>query len=132
MVATVRRRPRGAASPARTTRFEKDDFVMNFKRNALLALIGLVVAGSAATGASAAPLHPRREQVNERLAHQNLRIQEARRDGAIGPHRAWRLHRADYRVRLQERRFAFHHHGHISRMEQHRLNREENRINHHI
>lgn len=105
---------------------------MNFKRNALLAVIGLALVGGAATGASAAPLHPRRAEVTERLANQAHRIREARMDGRISPARAWRLHRADYRVRMQEVRFARFHNGHISRREQTRLNHEENRISHRI
>lgn len=105
---------------------------MSIKRNALLAIMGLVLAGGAATAASADTLHPRRAEVNERLANQNHRIAEARREGEISPRQAWRLHRADYRVRRQEVRFAHFHHGHITRHEQRRLNREENRISRHI
>lgn len=105
---------------------------MNIKRNALLALMGLVMAGTAVTGASAETLHPRREQVNERTVHQMHRIREARRDGQISAGRAWRLEKTDYRVRMQERRMAHRHHGHITRAEQGRLNHEENRIGHRI
>jgi hypothetical protein len=105
---------------------------MNIKRNALLAVMGLIMAGSAVTGASAETFHPRRAEVNERLATQDVRIHHDRRTGEIGARKAWRLHVADYRVRMQEHRFAMHHHGHISRAEQFRLNREENRISHRI
>jgi hypothetical protein len=105
---------------------------MTIKRNALLAIMGLILAGSAVTGASAETTHPRREQVNERLVHQDHRIREARRDGAVSAREAWRLHKADYRVRVQERRFAHRHGGHITRAEQVRLNHEENRVGRHI
>jgi len=106
---------------------------MNFKRNALLAVMGLVIAGGAVSTASADPVfHPRRAEVNERLAHQNDRIDRARMDGSISGAKARRLHAADRRVRMHERRYAFFHHGHISRAEQHRLNRQENRISHRI
>ena len=105
---------------------------MNIKRNALLALMGLVMAGTAVTGASAETLHPRRAQVNERTAHQNYRIGEARGDGQMSAARAWRIEKADYRVRMQEVRIAWRHHGHISRAEQGRLNHEENRIGNRI
>jgi hypothetical protein len=111
----------------------KDDIVMNIKRNALLAIMGLVMAGAGVSSASAATtLHPRRAEVNERLAHQNYRIAEERRDGEINAREASRLHRADYRVRRQEVRFAHFHKGHISRVEQGRLNHEENRASRHI
>jgi hypothetical protein len=105
---------------------------MNFKRNALLAILGLALAGGAVTGASAETLHPRRDQVNDRLQHQAVRIHEARRDGDVSAREAWRLHRADGRVRRQEVRFARHHDGHITRREQVRLNHEENRISRNI
>jgi len=101
---------------------------MNIKRNALLALMGLVLAGTAVTGASAAPLHPRRAEVNERAAHQVHRIREARMEGKIGARKAWRLEKATYRVRVQEHRMAMRHGGHITRAEKARLNHEENRI----
>jgi hypothetical protein len=111
----------------------KDDIVMTIKRNALLAVMGLIMAGSAVTGASAAPtVHPARAEVNERLAHQHYRIVKARFDGRISAREAWRMHRADYRVRRQEVRFAHFHHGHISRVEKIRLNHEENHISRHI
>lgn len=105
---------------------------MNFKRNALLAVMGLVLAGGAASAASAAPLHPRRAEVNARETHQVHRIREARMEGKISPRKAWRLEKADYRVRMQEHRMAMRHDGHITRGEQHRLNREENHIGHRI
>ncbi len=105
---------------------------MNIKRNALLAIMGLVVAGAGATSVSAAPLHPARAEVNERLAHQAYRIDKARIEGHMTRAKAWRLHRADYRVRMQEVRYARHHNGHISRFEKAKLNHAENRISRHI
>jgi hypothetical protein len=39
---------------------------------------------------------------------------------------------ADRHIRRQERRYAANHGGHISRAEQHRLNREENGVSHRI
>ena len=106
---------------------------MNINRNALLAIMGLVVAGAGAASASADPLqHPARAEVNERLAHQDYRIDKARVEGHMTAAKAWRLHRADYRVHMREVRFARHHKGHISRFEKARLNHQENRISHRI
>jgi hypothetical protein len=101
---------------------------MDIKRNALLALMGLVLATTAVSGASAETLHPRRAEVNERAAHQMHRIREARRDGEIGARKAARLEKAEYRVHMQERGFAHRHHGRITRAEQRRLNHEENHV----
>jgi hypothetical protein len=109
---------------------------MTIKKNLLLAAMGLVLAAGAATGASADTRweanHSRREEVNHRLHSQNVRIRDARRDGDINARQAHRLHVADSRIRHQERTYARFHGGHISRAEQMRLNREENRVSHHI
>ena len=110
---------------------------MHSKLKTLLAVCSLVVGLAGAAGAAQADTawqthHPRREQVNERLAYQNHRIQEERRMGEISPAKAHRLHMADLRVRMQERWFARHDRGHLSRAEQLRLNHEENRVSHRI
>jgi hypothetical protein len=106
---------------------------MNIQRNALLGLMAVAIGAGAVSAASADPLtHPRRAEVSARLERQNDRVDRARFEGRISGGEAWRMHRADYRVRRQEVRFARFHRGHISRFEQHRLNREENRISRHI
>lgn len=104
---------------------------MNIKKTTLMALMGVMLAGSAVTAASAETRwqdgHPRRAEVNQRLDNQAMRINAERRDGEISARKAHRLHVADRHIRRQERQFARFHGGHISRAEQHRLNREENR-----
>ena len=109
---------------------------MNLKKNALLVAMGLLMAGASVTAASADTRwdqhHPRREEVNNRLANQNARIHEERRMGEISAMQAHRLHADDRRIRFQERRFARHDGGHVTLAEQHRLNREENRVSHQI
>ncbi len=110
---------------------------MNAKLKTLLAACGLAAALAGADGAAQADTpwqwhHPRREQVNERLANQDYRINHERRAGEISPWEAHRLHRADARIRMQERWFARHDRGHISHVEQMRLNHEENRLSHRI
>lgn len=109
---------------------------MNAKKNALLVVMGLVLAGSAATSAFAdtpwQANHPRRVEVNHRLAEQYRRIHEERREGELTARQAHRLHVADRHIRRQERRFARHDGGHVTRAEQHRLNREENKVSRQI
>jgi hypothetical protein len=109
---------------------------MSIKKNLLLAAMGLVMVAATATGASAETRwdlnHPRRTEVNHRLTHESHRIHVARREGLINGRQAHRLHVADRRIRHQERVYAMNHGGHISRAEQHRLNREENRVGRHI
>lgn len=111
---------------------------MNSTIKTLLAAAGLAFAigGVAAGGASAATPwqvhHPRRVEVNLRLDRQNERIRHDRLTGKINAYQAFRLHQADQRVREQERWFALHHGGHITRGEQMRLNQRENHISHRI
>jgi hypothetical protein len=76
--------------------------------------------------------HPRRVEVNGRLAHQDARIHREARDGQISRAKAARLHAADHRIRRQERRMASRHDSHLTRREDARLNREENRVSHRI
>ncbi|MHB8409936.1 MAG: hypothetical protein ACYDHY_17940 [Acidiferrobacterales bacterium] len=76
--------------------------------------------------------HPRRDQVNDRLATQNHRITRQVREGELNRRQARHLRRGDRRVRREERRFARHHHGIISRAEQVRLNRQENHLSRRI
>jgi hypothetical protein len=110
---------------------------MNSKIKTLIAAASLVFAigGAASTASAATPWqnhHPRRVEVNMRLDRQFHRINEERRLGVINRFEARRLHAADYRIRLQERRFARHDGSHLTRAEQMRLNHEENRVSHHI
>ena len=109
---------------------------MSMKKNILLAAMGLVLAAGSVTAASAETpwqqSHQRRVEVNERLKVQDYRIHQERREGELNAYQAARLHRADYRIRAQERHFARRDGGHITPAEQARLNHEENRVSRHI
>jgi hypothetical protein len=109
---------------------------MNVKKNALLAAMGVVMALTAVTGASAETrfdrTHPARAEVNGRLVNQNHRIRDERLAGKISVVKAERLHRREHLIRVQERHFARHHGGRLTRAEQLRLNHEENRTSRHI
>ena len=76
--------------------------------------------------------HPRREEVNNRLANQHARIHQEVREGELSHGQAARLHRTDHRIRMQERHMAARHDGHITRREQARINREENHVSRRI
>jgi len=100
-----------------------------------VALIAASVALMGATGASAstwAQRHPRRAEVNHRLANQNHRINRELREGEITRGQARGLHREDRFVRREERFMASQHHGHITRAEQRALNQQENGISRQI
>ena len=76
--------------------------------------------------------HPRREQVNERLANQNRRIDKQLAEGDLSAKKAARLHREDRLIRREERLMASQHGGHITKDEQRLLNRQENAVSRQI
>jgi hypothetical protein len=72
--------------------------------------------------------HPRREQVNERLAHQNQRIHNEVKEGDLSRVQAAKLHREDHQIRREERMMASQNGGHITKSEQKVLNHQENQV----
>jgi hypothetical protein len=76
--------------------------------------------------------HPRREQVNSRLANQNARVNNGVKNGTLSKGQAAQLHREDHAIRQQERADAAMHGGHITKGEQRQLNREENHVSRQI
>lgn len=89
-------------------------------------------AATLTTGASAATPwqkdHPRRAEVNQRLAHQDARIHNEVKSGEISRPQAAALHAEDRQVRTEERAMASQHNGHITRAEKHALNQQENGV----
>ena len=71
--------------------------------------------------------HPRRDQVNGRLNNQNRRIQEGEKSGKLSPGEAQQLHREDHHIRQEERHMAAKDGGHLTKRDQNKLNRQENR-----
>ena len=102
----------------------------------LIAAMGLAVVAGGATAASAdTPWqnhHPRRVEVNHRLDNLNRSIGDERREGDLTAAEAARMHHHLHHIRAQERFFARHDGGHITRGEQARLNHEENGVRRHI
>jgi hypothetical protein len=99
----------------------------------IVAAVGMAMAGSAAvTGASAETTfqahHPRRVEVNRRLAVENLRIHKERREGLIGGRKAARLHAQVRGIRHHERIDARFDRSHLTRHEDRTLNHQENRV----
>ena len=76
--------------------------------------------------------HPRRTQVNSRLANQNRRIHNDVKDGTLTKGQAANLHREDHQVRQEERDMASQNGGHITKAEQGVLNKQENGISNQI
>jgi hypothetical protein len=99
------------------------------RNSALLALAGLFVAGAAVPAFAETGWdrgHPRRFEVNRRIAHQEHRITQERREGEISRGQA-HFERAQLAgIRAQERFDGRFDHSHITRGEQGQLNRELN------
>ena len=76
--------------------------------------------------------HPRRAEVNARLANQNRRIHNEVKEGEMSKAQAAKLHREDRQVRNEERAMASQNGGHITRQEQRTLNAQENKVSRQI
>jgi hypothetical protein len=106
----------------------------------LVAGIAGVMASTAGIASAQAPAHdsqwekthPRRDQVNDRLANQNQRINKEVGEGEMSKAKAVRLHRADRRIRQEERNMARRNGGHITKIQQEKLNRQENAVSRQI
>lgn len=72
--------------------------------------------------------HPRREQVNDRLANQNKRIDQELKEGEISKQKARKLHKEDRQIRQEEKDMASQDGGHITKQEQKTLNAQENKV----
>ena len=72
--------------------------------------------------------HPRREQVNDRLANQNRRIANEVKEGEITKGQARALHKEDRQIRQEERDMASQNGGHITTSEQKVLNQQLNGV----
>jgi hypothetical protein len=72
--------------------------------------------------------HPRRTEVNGRLANQNRRIHNEVKDGQISKAQAQKLHSEDHAIRQEERTMASTNGGHITKAEQRSLNQQENQV----
>ncbi len=97
------------------------------------ALISIAaLAGSASAEDTWQKNHPRRTQVNHRLANQNKRINADVKDGTMSKSQAAAVHHEDHQVRQEERDMASQNGGHITKSEQNVLNQQENGISNQI
>jgi hypothetical protein len=76
--------------------------------------------------------HPRRDQVNDRLANQNKRIKTEVAEGEMSKAKAAKLHQEDRQIRREERLMASQNNGHITKQEQKTLNQQENAVSRQI
>ena len=98
--------------------------------------LGLYAAGLACTAlislqsvAQTAPVpdHPRENEVNQRLDNQQARIDQGLAKGTMTGQQAARDEKHDANIAQREAVDESKHNGHITRAEQNRLNRSENK-----
>jgi hypothetical protein len=109
---------------------------LNSIRKALTVAAATVAFAGIATNALADTQwqkdHPRRTEVNNRLANQNQRIHNEVKDGQINKAQAAKLHSEDHAIRTEERSMASTNGGHITKTEQKALNQQENQVSRQI
>jgi hypothetical protein len=93
---------------------------------AIAATLMSVLTGTAFAETPWQHAHPRRVEVNHRLAVQNHRIHREVREGEMSHAEAARLHRDDHKIRQEERDMASQDRSHLTKPEQHVLNQQEN------
>jgi hypothetical protein len=107
---------------------------MNAKSKAIV--IGLAIGAAMASGVLLAqtdvPGHPRVNEVNHRLQNQQTRIQNGVKNGTMTHAQAARDERHDASIARRESIDQAKHNGHLTKQEQHNLNRAENRDSRHI
>ena len=89
-------------------------------------MLGMVASGSASAETTWQKNHPRRTEVNHRLANQNKRIDRKVADGQMTHAQASQLHKDDRQDRQEERDMASQNGGHITKSEDRTLNQQEN------
>jgi hypothetical protein len=94
---------------------------------ALVALLGLSTSSFAQHG-HFCRTHPRRAEVNHRLANQDRRINKEVKEGDLTKAQGAALHKDDHQIRQEERDMASQDHGHITKLEQKTLNQQENQV----
>lgn len=103
-----------------------------FSKKTLALALGALVLGTAsvaqANEANWDKNHPRRAEVNGRLANQNQRIKNEVKEGEISKGQAAKLHKEDRQIRGEERVMASHDGGHITKADQRSLNQQENAV----
>jgi hypothetical protein len=106
---------------------------MNQSGRRHLGYAAVLVSLAALTGTASAETtwqknHPRRTQVNHRLANQNKRIHQDVKNGTLSKSQAANLHHEDHQVRQEERDMASQKGSHITKPEKNVLNGQENNI----
>ncbi|MEO8810290.1 MAG: hypothetical protein ABI386_08600 [Rhodanobacter sp.] len=99
-------------------------------------LVAALASGAAlaqsATPDPSVPGHARINEVNKRIDNQQSRIQNGVAKGQIDGKQAARDEKHDTNIAQRESADEARHNGHLTKNEQHRLNKSENRNSRHI
>ncbi|MGB8116607.1 MAG: hypothetical protein WCF22_22705 [Candidatus Sulfotelmatobacter sp.] len=111
--------------------------MLNKITNSLLVLAvgSLISVGAAAAQAGPGqddPGHPRVNEVNTREQNQQNRIANGMKNGTMSPGQAAHVERQEQHIENQEKRDMAAHNGHLTKAEQNKLNREQNRTSREI
>lgn len=106
--------------------------VQQMIRAAFAGLLAIAISVPAMAETRWQRTHPRRDQVNGRLARQNARIRQERRAGDLSAAQAKALHHEDHQIRRGERGMARLNGTHITRAEQRALNQQEDAVSRQI
>jgi hypothetical protein len=104
--------------------------------NIYLNVAGLVCAVFISTHSIAqtapVPDHPRENEINQRLDNQQARINGGLKNGTMTGQQAARDEKRDQNIAQREAVDESKHNGHITKAEQRRLNKSENKNSRHI
>ena len=93
----------------------------------ILASLCCTALGSSLGVAQSVPDHPRVNEVNQRLDDQQARINQGLANGTMNGKQAARDEAHDANIAKRESVDEAKHHGHLTKGEQRRLNRSENK-----
>jgi len=99
---------------------------------AVIAATLMGVSGVSLADGAWAKAHPRRDEVNDRLANQSQRIHREVKEGELSHAQAAKVHTEDRQIRSEERSMASQNRGHITKTEQRALNQQENAVSRQI
>jgi hypothetical protein len=106
-----------------------------FHKSLTFAAAAVMLAGMVGTASAETTWqknHPRRTQVNHRLANQNRRIHNDVKNGTMTHSQAAAVHKDDHQVRQEEHDMASQNGSHITKPEERVLNKQENAISNQI
>ncbi|HEY6618310.1 MAG TPA: hypothetical protein VIY68_02085 [Steroidobacteraceae bacterium] len=98
----------------------------------ILASLCLTALGTSVGVAQTVPDHPRVNEVNQRLDNQQTRINQGLANGTMNSKQAARDETHDANIAKRESVDEARHNGHLTKGEQHRLNKSENKNSHRI